>query len=53
MSIGKTFKESFQKAARSLETGRDGLVSFLDALFVGRISDKVLNLADQLAVWVI
>ena len=30
MSIGKTFKEAFQKAARSLETGRDGLVSFLD-----------------------
>ncbi len=30
MSIAKTFKESFQKAARSLETGRDGLVSFLD-----------------------
>ncbi|MBO6939641.1 MAG: carbamoyl-phosphate synthase large subunit [Deltaproteobacteria bacterium] len=30
MSIGKTFKESFQKAARSLETGRDGLVSLLD-----------------------
>jgi len=32
MSIGKTFKESLQKAARSLETGRDGLVSFLDTL---------------------
>ncbi len=25
MSIGRTFKESLQKAARSLETGRDGL----------------------------
>jgi hypothetical protein len=33
--------------------GRRGLVSFLDALFVGRISDKVLNLADELAVWII
>ena len=25
MSIGKTFKEAFQKAIRSLETGRYGL----------------------------
>jgi nucleotide-binding universal stress UspA family protein len=33
--------------------GRRGLVSFLDALFVGRISDKVLDLADELAVWVV
>lgn len=33
--------------------GRRGLVSFLDAFFVGRISEKVLNLADDLAVWVI
>lgn len=33
--------------------GRRGLVSFLDAFFVGRISEKVLNLADNLAVWVI
>ena len=32
MAIGKTFKEAFQKAARSLETGRDGLVSFLDVI---------------------
>jgi carbamoyl-phosphate synthase large subunit len=30
MSIGRTFCESIQKAARSLETGRDGLVSLLD-----------------------
>ena len=29
MSIGKTFKEAFQKAARSLEIGRDGLSSLL------------------------
>jgi carbamoyl-phosphate synthase large subunit len=29
MSIGRTFCESLQKAARSLETGRDGLVSLL------------------------
>ena len=29
MAIGRTFKEAFQKAARSLETGHDGLSSFL------------------------
>ncbi|MGC4068203.1 MAG: hypothetical protein QM784_26855 [Polyangiaceae bacterium] len=30
MSIGRTFAEALQKAARSLETGKDGLVSLLD-----------------------
>jgi len=30
MSIGRTFCEALQKAARSLETGRDGVVSLLD-----------------------
>ncbi len=30
MSIGRTFCESLQKAARSLETGKDGLVSLLE-----------------------
>ena len=30
MSIGRTFTASLQKACRSLETGRDGLVSLLD-----------------------
>jgi carbamoyl-phosphate synthase large subunit len=30
MSIGRTFCEALQKAARSLETGRDGLESLLD-----------------------
>jgi len=29
MSIGRTFKEALQKAARSLEIGRDGLVTLL------------------------
>ena len=28
MSIGKTYKEAFQKAIRSLETGRYGPVSY-------------------------
>jgi carbamoyl-phosphate synthase large subunit len=30
MSIGRTFAEALQKAARSLETGRDGLVTLSD-----------------------
>ena len=30
MSIGRTFPEALQKAARSLETGREGLVSLLE-----------------------
>ncbi|HEY1693199.1 MAG TPA: carbamoyl-phosphate synthase large subunit [Polyangiaceae bacterium] len=30
MSIGRTFCEALQKAARSLETGKDGLVSLAD-----------------------
>ena len=30
MSIGRTFCEALQKAARSLETGKDGLVSLFD-----------------------
>ena len=37
MSIGRTFAESLQKAARSLETARDGLVSL-----VGRVDYRVL-----------
>ena len=37
MSIGRTFVESLQKAARSLETARDGLVSL-----VGRVDYRVL-----------
>src|SRR5271169_6806743 len=32
MSIGRTFCEALQKAARSLETGKDGLVSLLESV---------------------
>ncbi|MGA2447600.1 MAG: carbamoyl-phosphate synthase large subunit [Polyangiaceae bacterium] len=32
MSIGRTFCEALQKAARSLETAKDGLVSLLDRI---------------------
>jgi hypothetical protein len=33
--------------------GRQGLITFIDEFFVGRVSDRVLKLADQLAVWII
>jgi nucleotide-binding universal stress UspA family protein len=46
-------KWATENGCDSIVLGRRSLVSFLDALFVGRISDKVLGLADQLAVWVI
>ena len=37
MSIGRTFADALQKAARSLETGRDGLVSL-----IGRVDYREL-----------
>ncbi|HEY3497779.1 MAG TPA: carbamoyl-phosphate synthase large subunit [Polyangiaceae bacterium] len=40
MSIGRTFAESLQKAARSLETGKSGFVSLMD-----RIDYRVLDAA--------
>ena len=33
--------------------GRRGLITFIDEYFVGRVSNQVLKLADQLAVWII
>lgn len=42
MSIGKTFKEAFQKAIRSLETGRFGLGHARD--FDGRSKEELLKL---------
>lgn len=46
-------KWATENGCDTIVLGRRNLVSFLEALFVGRISDKVLSLADQLAVWVI
>ncbi|HAE46762.1 MAG TPA: carbamoyl phosphate synthase large subunit, partial [Tistrella mobilis] len=45
MAIGKTFKESVQKAARSLEVGRDGLVSLLEKIDYRELRDQVRRLA--------
>ncbi len=38
MSIGRTFAEAFQKAARSLETGKDGFDSL-----IGRVDYRQMN----------
>ena len=39
MSIGRTFCEALQKAARSLETGKDGLVSLLETVDYRRLAE--------------
>ncbi len=43
MGIGRTFKESFQKAIRGLETGRAGFISRIKKRFPGDIAPE-LNL---------
>lgn len=37
----------------TLVVGRRGLVSFIEAVFVGRVSQKVLKMADDLTVWIV
>ena len=37
----------------SIVVGRRGLITLIDEYFIGRISNQVLKLADQLAVWII
>jgi carbamoyl-phosphate synthase large subunit len=46
MAIGKTFKEAIQKAARSLETGRDGLSSLLDRIDYRELASQVRRLRE-------
>ena len=46
MSIGRTFKESLQKAARSLETGHDGLDSMLDKVDYRDLAGQVRRLVE-------
>jgi carbamoyl-phosphate synthase large subunit len=47
MAIGKTFKEAFQKAARSLEIGRDGLVPLLERVDYRQLADEVRAMRGQ------
>lgn len=37
----------------SVVLGRRGLISFLEEFFIGRMSSKVLRMAEDLAVWVV
>lgn len=37
----------------SVVIGRRELITFIDEFFIGRVSDKVLKLADELALWII
>jgi carbamoyl-phosphate synthase large subunit len=46
MSIGRTFKESVQKAARSLETGHDGLDSMLEKVDYRDLAAQVRRLVE-------
>ncbi len=47
MAIGKTFCEALQKAARSLEIGRDGLVSLLDRVDYSRLREQIRLLRER------
>ena len=46
MAIGRTFKESLQKACRSLEIGRDGLVSLLNKVDYRDLAAQVRRLIE-------
>jgi len=37
----------------TLVVGRRGLISFIEAVFGGRVSQKVLKMADDLTVWIV
>ena len=46
-------QEAMENNFGSIVVGRRGMITFFDAYFIGRVSDQVLKLADQLAVWII
>jgi carbamoyl-phosphate synthase large subunit len=45
MAVGRTFKESLQKACRSLETGKDGLSSLLEKVDYRDLVTQVRSIA--------
>ncbi|MEY4579320.1 MAG: hypothetical protein RL701_4023 [Pseudomonadota bacterium] len=47
MAIGRTFKQSLLKAARSLETGRDGLPSLIRKVDYVRLAELLQNPPDE------
>ncbi len=46
-------QEAMDKHFGGVVLDRRGLITFIDEYFVGRVSDQVLKLADQLAVQII
>ncbi len=46
MAMGRTFKESVQKAARSLETGKDGLTSLIGKIDYRDLAAQVRRLVE-------
>jgi nucleotide-binding universal stress UspA family protein len=46
-------EEAKQNKCGTVVMGRRELITFIDEYFIGRVSDKVLKLADELALWII
>ena len=46
-------QEAQENQCGSVVMGRRELITFIDEYFIGRVSDKVLKLADQLALWIV
>jgi nucleotide-binding universal stress UspA family protein len=46
-------QEAMENHCGSVVMGRRELITFIDEYFIGRVSDKVLKLADQLALWIV
>lgn len=46
-------QEAMDNNYGSVVIGRRGLITFIDEYFIGRVSDQVLKLAEELAVWII
>lgn len=46
-------QEAKENQFGSVVMGRRELITFIDEYFIGRVSDKVLKLADQLALWIV
>ena len=46
-------QEAKNNACGTVVMGRRELITFIDEYFIGRVSDKVLKLADTLALWIV
>lgn len=46
-------QEAKENRCGSVVMGRRELITFIDEYFIGRVSDQVIKLADQLALWIV